>query len=285
MTTKEHTIISAARRLCEHNRDAEWQGGNVAPSVELLGRVVKFISQVIFPEYLMECSEEMVHHRVVINLEMINELLSEQITKALAYRCVNESSQTSAETITEEFIASIPQIKSLLTTDVESIFKADPAASSYAEIVLCYPTIMAMIHYRIAHSLHRLGVPIIPRAITELAHAKSGIDIHPGATIGSHFAIDHGTGVVIGETTIIGDNVVIYQGVTLGAKGFRFDESGAVINLPRHPIIEDNVRIYSNSSILGRITIGHDSIIGGNMWIDRSVEPYSKLTKSLSDKL
>ena len=133
-----------------------------------------------------------------------------------------------------------------------------------------------MIHYRMAHCLLKLGVPILPRIITELAHSLTGIDIHPGAQIGEYFSIDHGTGVVIGETAIIGNHVQLYQGVTLGAKSFKFDENGNPINIPRHPIIEDNVVIYSNTSVLGRITIGHDSIIGGNVWLTLDLPPHSK---------
>lgn len=239
---------------------------------------MNLLSEVIFPEYLMDCSEAMTPHRVSINLEKVYLLLRDQIERAMHFsEC--EILQTSTEETTQKFIASVVEIKGLLTTDVEAMYKADPAATSFAEVVLCYPSIVAMTHHRIAHSLHALSVPIIPRVIAEIAHTKSGIDIHPGASIASHFAIDHGTGVVIGETTIIGRNVVVYQGVTLGAKGFRFDEEGNVINIPRHPIIEDNVRIYSNSSILGRITIGHDSIVGGNMWIDSDVAPFSKISK------
>ena len=137
-----------------------------------------------------------------------------------------------------------------------------------------------MTHYRIAHRLHKMGVPVIPRIITEQAHSKTGIDIHPGAQIGEYFSIDHGTGVVIGETCIIGNHVTLYQGVTLGAKSFKYDEQGNMLNVPRHPIIEDNVTIYSNASVLGRITIGHDSTIGGNIWLTHDVPPYSRILQS-----
>ncbi len=276
MDSKE--IIEVAKSLTATERTDKWQCGHLSPSVDKLTEIVKLISEVIFPEYLLECSSEMTDNHVIINLEQIHALLFDQVKRAMRFKGV-EDVENHAESITKQFILSIEEIKRLLSTDVEAIYKADPAATSYAEIVLCYPTIMAMTHHRIAHSLYKLDVPILPRVISELAHLRSGIDIHPGATIGSHFAIDHGTGVVIGETTIIGKNVVIYQGVTLGAKGFRFDENGNAINIPRHPIIMDNVRIYSNSSILGRITIGHDSIIGGNMWIDKDIAPNSSMVK------
>ncbi len=272
--SRDKMICTCATQLHDSERDEGWKGSNTPPSRAILGDIVRLISEVIFPEFLMECSEEMSQHRIAINIEKIYCLLRDQIKRSLHFK---ESDVEDIDSKIEGFIASIPQIKSLLTTDVEAMYKADPAATSYAEVVLCYPSIVAMTHHRIAHSLNKLGVPIIPRVIAEIAHSACGIDIHPGATIGSHFAIDHGTGVVIGETTIIGKNVVIYQGVTLGAKGFRFDEQGNAINIPRHPIIEDNVRIYSNSSILGRITIGHDSIIGGNMWIDHDIEPGSRI--------
>jgi serine O-acetyltransferase len=137
-----------------------------------------------------------------------------------------------------------------------------------------------MTHYRIAHVLHQMQVPVIPRISTELAHSRTGIDIHPGAKIGEYFAIDHGTGVVIGETAIIGNHVTLYQGVTLGAKSFRYDENGNMLNIPRHPIIEDHVTVYSNASILGRITIGHHSIIGGNIWVTNDVPPHSRIQQS-----
>lgn len=178
--------------------------------------------------------------------------------------------------IAQQFIESIPVLRQKLGTDVKAIFDGDPAAVSHEEVILCYPSLIAMTHFRMAHRLLELGVPILPRVITEMAHSKTGIDIHPGASIGEYFSIDHGTGVVIGETSIIGNHVQLYQGVTLGAKSFKFDENGKIINVPRHPIIEDNVIIYSNTSVLGRITIGHDSIIGGNVWLTESLPPYSK---------
>ena len=191
-------------------------------------------------------------------------------------RIFQEPLPESAEDIAQHFIESIPELRRLLGTDVKAIFDGDPAAVSHEEVILCYPSLVAMIHYRMAHRLLELGVPILPRIITELAHSLTGIDIHPGARIGEYFSIDHGTGVVIGETTIIGNHVQLYQGVTLGAKSFKFDADGNPINLPRHPIIEDNVIIYSNTSVLGRITIGHDTIIGGNVWLTESLPPHSK---------
>lgn len=182
----------------------------------------------------------------------------------------------SGQQIAQNFIENIPQLRRVLGTDVKAVFNGDPAAVSHQEVILCYPTIVAMIHYRMAHTLHSLGVPILPRIITELAHSLTGIDIHPGAVIGEYFCIDHGTGVVIGETCIIGNHVQLYQGVTLGAKSFKFDENGNPLNLPRHPIIEDNVVVYSNTSILGRIRIGHDTIVGGNVWLTEDLPPYSR---------
>ena len=160
------------------------------------------------------------------------------------------------------------------------MFQNDPAATNYGEVIYCYPVMMAMTHYRLAHVLHQMQVPVIPRIITEQAHSKTGIDIHPGATIGEYFSIDHGTGVVIGETAIIGNHVSLYQGVTLGAKSFKYDAEGNMLNVPRHPIIEDNVTIYSNASVLGRITIGHHSVIGGNIWLTHDVPPYSRILQS-----
>ncbi|MFI3323395.1 MAG: serine acetyltransferase [Rikenellaceae bacterium] len=243
----------------------------------VLAQIVDLVSQLAFPEYLLDCCDEPSDGMLLEVNDQIAQLLGEQLERAFAFEVESCDRKVDISQIVEQFMSGIPAIKQLLSSDLEATYRADPAARSYAEVVLCYPSIVAMTHHRIACALHLLDVPIIPRMIAEQAHSKCGIDIHPGAQIDSYFAIDHGTGVVIGETTIIGRNVVIYQGVTLGARGFRYDENGDPINIPRHPIIEDNVRIYSNSSILGRITIGHDSIIGGNMWIDCDVAPRSKI--------
>ena len=171
----------------------------------------------------------------------------------------------------EAFWAEIPAITRLVNTDVDAVLHNDPAVTDRGEVILSYPLTYEMIHFRAAHVLYLLGVPRIPRMLTELAHARTGIDIHPAATIGDYFCIDHGTGVVIGETAIIGSHVVLYQGVTLGAKNFEYDADGKPMDIPRHPILEDNVTVYSNTSILGRVTIGHDTVIGGNVWLTQDV--------------
>jgi len=186
-------------------------------------------------------------------------------------------SEVTSVDIADAFLPRIPEIKRLLEADVKAIAHNDPAVKSEQEIVYCYPAVTAMLYYRTAHELLLMGVPIIPRMLTEYAHNATGIDIHPGATIGEGFAIDHGTGVVIGETSIIGKNVTLYQGVTLGAKSFSYTPDGRPVNKPRHPILEDGVTVYSNASILGRVTIGEGSIIGGNVWLTHSVPPGSRV--------
>jgi serine O-acetyltransferase len=184
-----------------------------------------------------------------------------------------------ANDIVVELLMSLPRIRETLHTDIQAAYEGDPAARSAEEILLCYPSVEALGIYRIAHELYRAGVPLIPRVMSEYAHQVTGIDIHPGATIGRYFFIDHGTGVVIGETCTIGDHVKLFMGVTLGAKSFRLDEHGnPVKGIKRHPDIEDNVIIYSNATILGGDTrIGHDSVIGGNVWLTHSVPPFSKV--------
>ena len=186
-----------------------------------------------------------------------------------------------AQTLAAEFIAHLPELRAVLATDVEAAYNGDPAAESYSEIISCYPIIKAITNYRIAHELLLLGVPLIPRIISEMAHSETGIDIHPAATIGHHFTIDHGTGVVIGATCIIGNNVKLYQGVTLGAKSFPKDENGNPIKgIPRHPILEDNVIIYSNATVLGRITLAEGTVIGGNLWVTESTKPGEHLVQA-----
>ncbi|MBQ3851216.1 MAG: serine acetyltransferase [Bacteroidales bacterium] len=189
-----------------------------------------------------------------------------------------------ADTV-ERFVEALPEIKSLLKEDAEAAYDGDPAAESIDEVVLCYPTMKALSNYRVAHCLYRLGVPLVPRVITEMAHSETGIDIHPGAQIGHRFTIDHGTGVVIGATCIIGNNVKLYQGVTLGAKSFPQDDNGNPIKgIPRHPILEDDIIVYSNATVLGRITIGRGTIIGGNIWVTEDTKPGERLLQAKKRK-
>lgn len=184
-----------------------------------------------------------------------------------------------AKQIAADYINALPDLRVKLAKDAKSAFFADPAATSLGEVICCYPGVRAIINYRIAHQLLTLGVPFLPRVITEMAHSETGIDIHPGAQIGDCFSIDHGTGVVIGETCIIGNNVKLFQGVTLGAKTIPVDEKGVPLKIARHPIIEDDVVVYSNATILGRITIGRGAVIGGNVWITESVMPGMKVVQ------
>ena len=209
--------------------------------------------------------------------DVIFPLYSDVETEDAVSAIFTELEAVSDKATAEAFLRELPAVKDLIITDVEAVADNDPAVTGLQEIVFCYPAVTAMLYYRTAHVLLQLGVPIIPRMLTEYAHNVTGIDIHPGARIGSHFAIDHGTGIVIGETSVIGSHVTLYQGVTLGAKNFRYDEAGRPINLPRHPILEDNVTVYSNASILGRVTIGKGSVIGGNVWLTRSVPPGSRI--------
>ncbi|MBQ8715939.1 MAG: serine acetyltransferase [Prevotella sp.] len=258
------------------------------PSVVQVKQIVALVKSIIFPDYFnkRQPDETIRSYYIGGHMEELYGLLVKQIAHGLQF-CEDCEEITTKEKVYQEaaklateFIDELPEIKRLLYTDVQAMFDNDPAAPNYGEVIFCYPVVNTMIHYRIAHKLHQLHVPVIPRIITEQAHSKTGIDIHPGATIGEYFAIDHGTGVVIGETCIIGNHVTLYQGVTLGAKSFKYDEQGNMLNVPRHPIIEDNVTVYSNASILGRITIGHHSVIGGNIWVTHDVPPYSRIQQS-----
>ncbi|NTU94122.1 MAG: serine acetyltransferase [Chlorobiaceae bacterium] len=254
------------------------------PSIEKLREFIELVRAVIFPGYFGPpiTSRESLPHFIGVRVEKIAELLGSQIALVLQSEAGDAAPDgppvQDAAAVAREFVNRLPEIRRVLCTDVKSIYDGDPAAKSHVEIIFCYPSIRAMINHRTAHTLLDLGVPLIPRIISEMSHSDTGIDIHPGAEIGEYFCIDHGTGVVIGETCIIGDHVRIYQGVTLGAKRFELDKAGnPVKNLPRHPIIEDGVVIYSNANILGRITIGRNSVIGGSVWVTRSVPPNSRL--------
>ncbi len=258
------------------------------PSIDDLREIIELTRSVLFPGYFRnsEINRETVSYYTGAKLDRIFRGLAEQIKRGFCFTC--DTSETTcfdceerAKTLTEKFIESLPEIRRLLAYDAKAAFIGDPAAKSISETIFCYPSIMAMTYHRIAHELYMLDVPLIPRIISEMAHSRTGIDIHPGAQIGEYFFIDHGTGTVIGETCIIGKNVRIYQGVTLGARSFPLDENGNPIkNVPRHPIVEDDVIIYSGATVLGRITVGKGAEIGGNVWITEPVPPGSKVMQS-----
>lgn len=261
------------------------------PSIEKLQLLVEKLKSVLFPGYFgnSDLSRDTQHFYLGVAIDEIHSLLAEQIRCGSCFECGFDENKclncksTSVELATL-FMHRLSDIKMLLSTDVKAAFYGDPAAKTFGETIFCYPSINVMTHFRIAHELAKIGSGLIARIITEIAHSKTGIDIHPNAQIGKYFFIDHGTGVVIGETTIIGSNVRLYQGVTLGAKSFPVDKNGNPIKgVSRHPIIEDDVIIYSNSTILGRITIGKGSIIGGNMWITDSVAPDTKMYRPMSE--
>jgi serine O-acetyltransferase len=260
------------------------------PSTTNLIEIIESIRSVIFPGYFgspLAKEDSLVYH-IGIGVEKIFNDLSHQIFDALFFQSDRmDSAQTriEARNLTYIFLDRLQHIKQLMSSDVKAIFDSDPAAKNLGEIIFCYPAIKAISNYRIAHELYLLNIPLIPRIITELAHVETGIDIHPGAEIGEYFSIDHGTGIVIGQTTIIGNHVTLYQGVTLGAKRFTLDEEGHPKDVPRHPVLEDNVTVYSNASILGRITIGQGTIIGGNIWLDHSVPPYSRILQTKAVRL
>jgi serine O-acetyltransferase len=231
-------------------------------------------SEDFYVAHTLDSALHALHQQVLLELNYTARLSGNEAGRDIEARSVN---------IVRTFAASLPGVRSVLDTDVRAAFYGDPAAHSVDEILLCYPGTQAVIHHRIAHPLYCLGVPMIARIIAELAHSVTGIDIHPGARIGSGFFVDHGTGVVIGETAIIGERVRLYQAVTLGAKRFNLGEDGMLEKgQPRHPILEDDVVVYAGATILGRITIGRGSSIGGNVWLIRSVAPGSVITQANS---
>lgn len=257
------------------------------PSQDTLLVIVRAISAALFPRHFGPASlnEDTIDDFVGRSLDNALRALVEQVRRELLLvkaPAIEDAAalEPKAAEITHAFAAKLPKVRALLESDVQAAFRGDPAARSLDEVLLCYPGVTAVIRHRLAHELYQLGAALIARLIAESAHSATGIDIHPGATIGGSFFIDHGTGVVIGETAIIGQNVRIYQAVTLGAKRFTKDESGALVKgAPRHPIIEDDVVIYAGATILGRITVGKGSTIGGNVWLTNSVPPGSNITQ------
>lgn len=236
-------------------------------------KVIKDLQSLLFPNYFKHSEgSENVLSQTELLLNIYNRL-AEQIKGAYAFN--GTDMKKTPEELCNEFIAQLPKVKNLLIKDIEAIYEGDPAAKCHQEVLICYPGFYAISIYRLAHELYILNIPLIPRIMTEYAHEKTGIDLHAGATVGEYFFIDHGTGIVVGETTTIGNHVKIYQGVTLGAKSFEVDENGnPVKDIKRHPDIGNNVVIYANATILGGNTkIGDNCIIGGNTWLTHSVEP------------
>lgn len=254
------------------------------PSRLRLAKVMEDLCGVLYPlrlgpDHVRLHNEDLF---VTQSLQIALSRLHAQVRLELAY--VEEGLddlEARASAIVVAFSRELPRLRILLDTDIEAAFHGDPSARSLDEVLICFPGLLAIIHHRLAHQLHRLGAPLVARIISEIAHGKTGIDIHPGARIGEGFFIDHGTGVVVGETAIIGDRVRIYQGVTLGAKSFPADGDGALVkSIPRHPIIEDDVVIYAGATVLGRITVGRGSEIGGNVWLTHNIPARSRVLQA-----
>lgn len=260
------------------------------PSKSALKDVVESLATALYPNRLGngDVTDESIDFFVGNALDGALRQLSNQIMRELRFRIEQEGKAdlernaliVTAQELVSRFASALPRIREYLDTDLQAAFDGDPAAHSVDEVLVCYPGIAAVINHRLAHELYQLGLPLLARIISEIAHSATGIDIHPGARIGKSFFIDHGTGVVIGETCIIGERVRLYQAVTLGAKRFPSDENGVLLKgNERHPILEDDVVVYAGATILGRITIGKGSTIGGNVWVTRSVRPNSNVTQ------
>lgn len=283
------TVVESLRVSREATHNIRHNGKvRELPSRDALCGIVNGLSAVLFPTHYgrPNLTDESIDYFVGDTLNTTLQRLAEQVRRGLLFSSTPDAAGDAelghrANEITREFATCLPAIRALLVSDVQAALAGDPAATSVAEIMLCYPGTIAILYHRLAHRLHQLGAPFIARLIADIAHSTTGSDIHPAAQIGASFFIDHGTGVVIGETAIIGQRVRLYQAVTLGAKRFPADTSGALIKgVPRHPIVEDDVVIYAGATILGRITIGAGSTIGGNVWLTQSVPPGSNVSQA-----
>ncbi len=276
--------------LCKETKGlAQFPGGRIVlPSRDAVIGIVEDLRSVLFPGYFgtSDLNDESLHYFVGATLARALRHLEEQVRRGYAFTERHDYETCDhcasfAQAATKAFLGRVPAVRALVHSDVEAAYEGDPALKSHDEAIFAYPGIFAVTNQRIAHELHVLGVPLIPRIITEHAHTITGIDIHPGAAIGAKFFIDHGTGVVVGETAVIGRNVTLYQGVTLGAKSFPLDAQGNPIKgIPRHPIVEDDVVVYAGATILGRITIGKGSSVGGNVWLTTGVPPGTRVTQA-----
>ncbi|HLO95012.1 MAG TPA: serine O-acetyltransferase EpsC [Burkholderiaceae bacterium] len=287
-----HALRSARQDWREAQGRAREVGGRELPSGEALEAILQGLRGALFPMRLgppdlrQEAEDFYVGHTLHTQLHALRHQVLLELRHAARPLLAQDDSQDAALRQlalekTRQFAQALPGLRRLLDADVRAAYEGDPAAHSVDEVLLCYPGIAAMIHHRIAHTLHRLGVPLLARLVAELAHTRTGIDIHPGARIGPGLFIDHGTGVVIGETAVIGERVRIYQAVTLGARSFPTEADGKLRKgHARHPIVEDEVVIYAGATLLGRITIGRGSVIGGNVWLTRTVPPGSQVTQA-----
>lgn len=286
-------IVASLRTVRQQWREAQRRtpepGGREFPSRDALGRIVESLKGALFPMRLgptdlyPEGEDFYVGHTLETALHELLEQVQLELRYVARHQNLNDAGiATQALEATRALAAELPAIRRLLDSDVLAAYQGDPAARSVDEVLLCYPGVLAIIHHRIAHKLYTLGLPLLARIIAELSHGQTGIDIHPGAQIGAGFFIDHGTGVVIGETAVIGQRVRLYQAVTLGAKRFPADAEGNLHKgLARHPIVEDDVVIYAGATVLGRVTIGKGATIGGNVWLTHSVAPGSHITQAL----
>ncbi len=255
------------------------------PSLRDLSELMSRLRAAIFPGFYgsTRVEPESMRYHLSANLDSIYRMLAEQIKRGGCFTCAEFAAECGncdevSHDLSMKFIKELPRIRALLASDVRAAYEGDPAAKTPGETIFCYPSIQTMTNQRVAHALYKLGVPLIPRILSEMAHSATGIDIHPGAEIGEEFFVDHGTGVVIGETCIIGRGCRLYQGVTLGALSFAKEPDGTLTKgIPRHPILEDNVIVYAGATILGRITIGAGAVIGGNTWVTHDVPPGSRL--------
>ena len=263
--------------------------GHHMPSRDEIVLMVELLRSVIFPGYFgnRDVTEESLEFHMGATLDRVALIMADEVQRGLCFACdkapgegVSAHCTAQARRLTASFLASLPELRRRLALDAMAAYEGDPAASSPSEAIFCYPGVLALTSHRIAHELYKLQIPLIPRIISEDSHSRTGIDIHPGAQLGQSLFIDHGTGVVIGETCVIGDRVKIYQGVTLGAKSFPLDDEGRPIKgIERHPVIEDDVTIYSGATILGRVRIGAGSVIGGNVWLTNSVPPGTRISQ------
>ena len=280
-------IVAELRRSREETHSIRRDGeARRAPSREALEDILNRLTEALFPRHYgrFDLDGENIDYFVGNTLSIALDQLCEQVHRGALFvgdELLPGFHRQDAIELTRRFASELPAVRGVLINDLRAAFVGDPAARNFPEILIGYPGMTAIIHHRLAHALHRLDARLVARLAAEIAHARTGIDIHPGASIGSGFFIDHGTGVVIGETTIIGDNVRIYQAVTLGARHFPSDDEGNLIKGDaRHPIVEDDVVIYAGATILGRITIGRGSTIGGNVWLTQDVPPNSVVTQA-----